>query len=266
MKLGISTYAFLWQWSDRSPSKISLREMIRQTKDYGGKVFQICDYPLIEQMDDDSLIALAAFADELNIELELGTKGVHPSILKRYLRIAKLLNVSMIRSMVHNHEYKPEQSQAIKWIQEVMPEFEQEGVTLALETYEQVSTDALINIVTQVNSSFLGICLDPGNTIASLEMPKDVIDKVSPYVVNLHVKDFQFIRNDGWVGFYLGGYPLGEGQLDLDYMLDSIEHKNVNVIIEMWLNFRDTYDETVRTEKEWLSKSVDVLNKKLKSL
>lgn len=49
---GLSTYAFFWRISDRSPRPLTLDEMLARTREMGGEVFQICDYPLIETYDD----------------------------------------------------------------------------------------------------------------------------------------------------------------------------------------------------------------------
>ena len=72
-------------------------------------------------------------------------------------------------------------------------------MTIGLETYEQVSTDDLIQVVEGVGSPFLGVCLDPANSVARLELPVDVIDRTAPFVVNMHVKDFTFTRQAGGV-------------------------------------------------------------------
>ncbi len=263
MKFGISTYAFLWQWSDLVEKKLSLKEMIKQTKEYGGEVFQICDYPPIEKMGDQELQEISLHAKSLGIELELGTRGVHPSILNKYLNLAKKLDVKLVRSMMYSKEYTPDVHQAIEWIQEILPLYEQEGVTIALETYEQIKTEVLVDLVEIINSPNLGICLDPANSIASLETPNDVVQKTSSYVVNLHIKDFKFTRNSGWVGFYLGGAPLGEGQLDFRYMMEKVlsNQLQVNAILELWLNFQENIEKTIMLEKEWIAQSMEYLRR-----
>lgn len=73
-------------------------------------------------------------------------------------------------------------------------------VTLALETYEQVSTADLLTIVEAVGDPDLGICLDPANVVARLENPRETIDLCAEHVVNLHVKDFRFERQSGLIG------------------------------------------------------------------
>ena len=55
MTIGISTYAFFWQWHDTAEQPLSLTEMITKTHRWGAELFQICDYPLIESYDQDQL-------------------------------------------------------------------------------------------------------------------------------------------------------------------------------------------------------------------
>jgi 3-oxoisoapionate decarboxylase len=265
MKIGISTYAFFWQWSDLAVDKLSLKDMIHETKKYGGELFQICDYPLIEEMTEQELADISSYAKSLDVELELGTKGIHPSVLKKYLSMAKIMDVKMIRSMVYSNDYRPSPEQATQWLTEMMPSFQQQGVTLALETYEQMPTDSLLEIIKEINHPNLGICLDPANTIATLEMPNDVIHKTAPYVVNLHVKDFHFTRNQGWVGFSLTGTSLGQGQLDFNYLIKQVYSNphQPNAVLEFWLNFSETIEETIQLEKEWIANSLDYLRREL---
>ena len=74
----------------------------------------------------------------------------------------------------------------------------------------------LVRIIEAVGSPALGVCLDPANCVAALELPRDVVTTAAPHVKNWHVKDFAFTRQAGWVGFNLVGCPLGEGLLDYD--------------------------------------------------
>jgi 3-oxoisoapionate decarboxylase len=268
MKIGISTYAFFWQWSDLAEKKLSLKEMMKKTIEYGGEVFQICDYPLIEEMNDEELADIVSYAKKLDLELELGTRGIHPTLLRKYLSLATKLNVKLVRSMFYSKEYTPaDNDQAVEWIEQVLEDFQKAGVTLGLETYEQIKTDQLVELIDMIDSPYIGICLDPGNTVASLELPEEVIDKTAPYVVNLHVKDFAFKRNQGWVGFYYSGAPLGGGLLDFDYLYNSIQRnkkKEVNAIIELWVSFDETIEKTIQIERVWIEKSMDYLRRKIK--
>lgn len=119
MAIGLSTYAFFWRMSSRVPDSMGLEAMLDHTAESGATVFQICDYPAVKTLSYAELEKLRQRAEDLSIQLELGTRG--------------------------------------------------------LETYEQVKTSTLLEVVDAIDSQALGICLDPGNCVAVLEHPCDVI-------------------------------------------------------------------------------------------
>ncbi len=251
--IGLSTYAFFWQISDRAEAPLGLEDLLVRTCDLGGQVFQICDYSPIHAYSTTQLSDLKKRADELGVVLELGTKGIKPEHLADYLRMADLLGVKVIRSMVTAPDHRPSLAEAEALLRLSMPSYEASGVTVALETYEQLRSTDLVALVENVGSSSLGICLDPANCVANLEHPIDVIDRCAPYVANLHVKDFAFTRRGGWVGFTLEGVPLGNGLLPYDYMIDKVnpEARGINRIVEHWLTWQDDYAKTRHLENEW---------------
>lgn len=251
--IGLSTYAFFWQISDRAPKPLSLQEVLSRTRDLGAQVFQICDYPPLHTYSDAQLGDLKKYAGDLGITLELGTKGIKTEHLANYLRMADLLGAKIIRSMVTAPDHRPTLAEAEALLKESMPAFEASGVTVALETYEQLSSTDLVALVEAVGSKSLGICLDPANCVANLEHPIAVIDRCAPYVANLHVKDFAFTRRGGWVGFTLEGVKLGDGLLPYDYMISKVnpEARGINQIVEHWLTWQDDYEKSSRIENEW---------------
>jgi 3-oxoisoapionate decarboxylase len=251
MAIGLSTYAFFWR-------KLSLHDMLKQTNELGCTVFQICDYPAVELLSTAELADVRDTAADLGIELELGTRGVAPEHLHRYLDLCKQLNATLLRSMLQ------QTGDSAAMLKEAMPAFESEGVTVALETYEQVPTPELIRVIDAVGSDALGICLDPANCVAGLELPHDVVDRAAPYVKNMHIKDFAFTRQAGWVGFTLAGCPLGEGLLDYDDMVAVVDpaSRGINQIVEHWLPWQDDAETTCLYEAQWTQHSVEYLRSK----
>lgn len=251
--IGLSTYAFFWQISDRAPEPLGLEELFSRTRELGAQVFQICDYPPLQTYSDARLGDLKKSAEDLGITLELGTKGIRPEHLANYLRMADLLGAKVIRSMVNAPDHRPTLSEAEALLRASMPAYEASGVSLALETYEQLSSTDLVALVESVGSRRLGICLDPANCVANLEHPVAVIDRCAPYVANLHVKDFAFTRRGGWVGFTLEGVELGKGLLPYDYMIEKVdpEARGINQVVEHWLTWQEDYATTARLENAW---------------
>lgn len=258
MSVGLGTYAFFWQWHETARRPIDLAGMLDKTADLGAELFQICDYPLIETAD---LTRVRKHAEKLGIRLELGTRGVAPDHLAKYLEIARALDVTLVRSMFYSATSRPTPDEAVRMLAEAVPGYEKAGVTLALETYEQVPTDVLVESVHKISSESLGICLDPANCVAALEHPDRTVAITADLVKNLHVKDFHFTRKDGWVGFTLAGCPLGEGLLDYPAMTAAVRpaERGINQIIEHWLPWQGDSATTCDLEDRWTANNLETL-------
>jgi 3-oxoisoapionate decarboxylase len=263
-RIGLSSYAFFWQLSDKVSRPLSIHDALERTAELGVDLFQICDYAPIEAMTDAELQSVRSTADRLGIALELGTKGIRPDHLRRFLHIAGILGSPLLRTMFNIPGHTPTAEEAVAIFKDVLPDFEAAGVKIAVETYEQVPTSRILDVIRGVDSPYLGICSDPANTVAALEMPLEVIDAVAPYVLNMHIKDFAFSRKDGWVGFTYSGAPLGEGLLDYGYMAEKIRphERNINQIVEHWLPWQDSEAETIRLENQWTRQSIEFLRSK----
>ena len=167
--------------------------------------------------------------------------------------------------MVQSQEIEGGPAAAVAELRATLPRLESAGITLALETYEQVPTRTLLGLVEELDSPHVGICLDPANCVSALEHPKDVVEACAPRTVNLHVKDFAFARQEGWVGFTYSGAPLGEGLLDLDHELRhvysgdqdaSVGDRAPSAIVEHWLPWQGDLDTTVETERAWTDRTL----------
>jgi sugar phosphate isomerase/epimerase len=260
--IGLGTYAFFWQWHASAERPLSLLEMLDATAAAGVHRFQICDYPAIEEHDARQLAALRDHAATLDVALELGTRGIGPEHLRRYLELADRLEVGLVRSMVNSGDHRPDQDESVRLLAAAVPAYEAAGVTLALETYEQVPVQTLVDVVEAVGSPALGICLDPANCVAALEHPLQTIERTAPYVRNVHVKDFCFTRQDGWVGFSLVGCPLGEGLLPYAALVEAVQpdRRGISQIVEHWLPWQGDSATTIAVEQRWTVNTLTYLH------
>lgn len=264
MKIGLSTYAYFWQLSEQATKPITLFDALDDSVRLGASVFQICDYPQILTWSSSQVARLAQHANQLGLTLELGTKGVMPDHLQRYLHLAGELDCHLLRSMIYSPESRPTLDEARSSLEKILPAFEAQSVAICLETYEQVSTEDNVALVKAIDSPKVGICLDPANCVARLELPQDVVAKTAPYVLNWHVKDFAFSRRDGWVGFTLAGAKLGEGLLQFDEIKQILqpEQRGINQIIEHWLPWQGDSESTCRAEIAWTQHNMEYLRNK----
>jgi sugar phosphate isomerase/epimerase len=257
--IGLGTYAFFWQHSERAPEPLTLADMLRRTREFGVDLFQICDYAPLLGFSAAELQELRATADELGILLELGTKGISAEHLANFLELAGVLGATLVRSMTNSPASRPTTAEAEGLLRAALPAYEAAGVTLALETYEQIPSTELVGLVEAIGSERLGICLDPANTVAGLENPREVVERCAPYTKNLHVKDFAFARQDGWVGFTLAGAELGTGLLDYDHELRTVDPdaRGISRIVEHWLPWQGSFVETAARENAWTLASLN---------
>ncbi|WP_221583491.1 sugar phosphate isomerase/epimerase [Microbacterium sp. G2-8] len=261
--IGLGTYAFFWEMSDRASRPLSLIGALETTRDLDVGLFQICDFAPLESMTDAELHDAARAARELGLEIEIGTKGLEPDHLARFLRIAEIFDARLVRSMLRGAAGSPSLADARHWVTQAVPSYEAAGVDLALETYEQVATRDLVTLVEQVGSDALGICLDPANVVARLENPRDCVETAAPLVKNVHVKDFAFAREPGWVGFTYSGAPMGDGLHDYAHLLDTVDPRGrgINEIVEHWLPWQSDERATIDREREWTRRSLNHLRR-----
>ena len=263
--IGLGTYAFFWQHSDRVDDPLSLIGALEATRALEVDLFQICDYAPLETMSESDLANAAAVARDLGLTIELGTKGIAPDHLERFLRLAEIFDARLVRSMLYGPDSRPTLAEAQDQLRAALPAYEASEVTLALETYEQIATADLVGLVDSFGSSHLGICLDPGNVVARLERPRDAVELAAPLVENVHAKDFAFARQDGWVGFTYSGAPMGTGLHDYPHLLETVRprERGVNEIVEHWLPWQGDPETTIRTERDWTRTTLDYLRSTL---
>lgn len=265
-ELGLGTYAFFWEGAQAlptgpNPDPLPLAGMLARTAELGLGMFQICDYAPLVGFSAAELRELRATADDLGIRLELGTKGVAPAHLRSFLELADTLGAGYLRSMVFAPDSRPTLAEAERMLRETLPAFEAAGVRLGLETYEQVPSRDLVALVESIGSDALGICLDPANTVAALENPREVVERCAPHVNGIHAKDFAFSRRDGWVGFTLAGARMGEGLLDHAHLVDTVRpaERGITRIVEHWLPWQGDLTSTVALERDWTAHNVRYL-------
>jgi len=267
MKIGIGTYALFWEFQDVNPRPLGVAGMIDRAAELGCEVFQICDDPRILGEDAAGLRALRSRAEGHGIELELGSRGIDPEHLARFVDMAGALGARTLRSMVQAPEIAGGVEVAARTLRRTLPRLEAAGVTLALETYEQLPTADLLALVEALDSPLVGICLDPANCVSALEHPRQVVESCAPRTADLHVKDFRFTREEGWVGFRYAGAPIGEGLLDLDHELRSVYppgHRRAEdgapaAIVEHWLPWQGDLPTTLAAERDWTARTLTAL-------
>lgn len=253
MAVGLSTYCFRWRFQDSTAAPLALPRMIEQIRELGASALQICDYEPVEHLTKKELRDVRSIAETHNVVLELGTRGVDAATMSRYLSIAQALHAPLVRTTYAKFGQTVPLDVFERDLSAAGEHLGHSRVKLSLETYEMIPTRVLVQILQRIANPWLGICLDPGNSLAALETPHDVMSMATPLVSNVHVKDFAYARRGDGCGFEVTGRRLGEGQLDYRGMLNAIDwpRRNVNAILEGWLPWQGSLDATCEVEADW---------------
>jgi sugar phosphate isomerase/epimerase len=91
---------------------------------------------------------------------------------------------------------------------------------LAVENHKDQLVAEKLAILRQVDSEYVGICVDVGNNFPLLEDPVDTARAFAPWALTVHIKD-QAVR-PAPNGFLLADVPLGQGCLDLSPIVDLL--------------------------------------------
>ena len=85
-------------------------------------------------------------AQEHNIEVEVGTRGTEPEHLRKYLGIAERMGAHLVRTMGGWHKAPAPLDEIKTNFRQVLPQFSNAGVRIALENYEAYSTSDIAAI------------------------------------------------------------------------------------------------------------------------
>lgn len=104
-------------------------------------------------------------------------------------------------------------------LQELMPQAERRGVTIALENVWNgflLSPLELCDLIDRVNSPWIGAYFDVGNVL-KFGAPEDWIRILGPRIARVHVKDFKVS-----VGTAAGFVPPGDGDADWPAIMSAL--------------------------------------------
>jgi len=264
MRLGIGSYGFAWSIGvpGHPPARpMTALDLLTAADELGVRVVQICDNLPLDRLSDQEFNRLARQASEHSIQIEVGTRGIQPEHLLRYLQLAVCLQSPILRVVVDTADHHPSPEEVVDGIHPQLRKFTDAGVCLAIENHDRFRARQFVEIVQRLESPAVGICLDTVNSFGASEGPEAVVQALGSWTVNLHLKDFHIRRADHQMGFLVEGKPAGQGQLNVPWLLEQLRSggRDPNVILEQWPPRQATIEETIAQEKAWARESINYL-------
>jgi sugar phosphate isomerase/epimerase len=235
--------------------------LLAKARDLGVRVVQIGPNLPLDHLSDAELESLVAQARQWEITLEVGTAGLEPEHLRRYVAITRRVGATLLRTVPDAASGNlPTVAQIADQLRSILPDLAAAKVSLVIENYK-VPVGDLSRLMEALHSPWVGICLDTVNSLAVPEGTEVVAKTLAPYTKCLHVKDFMIQRVWHMMGFTVEGRPAGQGQLNVPWLLDLLRSAGVtpNVILELWVPPQKTLPETIALEQAWAQESIKFL-------
>lgn len=264
MKLGLGSYAVAWSMGVPGypvANPLDAIGLIRLAAELDLHLVQIADNFPLDILSPAQLDAIWREGQRLGVTIEVGTRGIQPEHLRRYIDIALRMGSQILRVVIDSRDFQPSVGEAAELIQQILPDLEAADVILAIENHDRFTTRGLVELIHTLDSSYAGICLDTVNSFGALEGPEVVVDALGAYVVNLHIKDFRVRRFDHNMGFIIEGTPAGQGMLNVPWLLHRLNMfgRSFNAIIEHWPMLEASVEATTAKEQRWVQESTAYL-------
>ena len=261
IRVGVGSYTFPWAVGIAGfpvQSPMTPLELVKQTAQLGLTVCQICDNMPLHTFDEQDLGLLASEAQSKGILLEVGTRGIGAPWLYSYLDVCAVLKSRVLRTLVDKDEVLEDPTELAERIEPIVHELTNREVILVIENYEAYTSAWLHRLVSEIDSPYVRVCLDPVNCFGISEDPLRVVTTLGPLVGNVHIKDYKITREEHRLGYRITGTPAGAGMLPTQELLKSLDPADeLSGIVELWTPFQGNVEDSVRLERAWAEQSIE---------
>jgi len=146
-------------------------------------------------------------------------------------------------------QFKAFTESSLKSLQLGEPVAARHNIRLAVENHKDRRVPEMLDMLENISSEYVGVCVDTGNSFALMEDPMDVIEAYAPWAFFVHLKDMAVC--DYQDGFLLADVLLGEGSLDLPRMVEILRKVQPEIRFSLEMATRDPLKVPCLTEKYW---------------
>lgn len=258
MKLAIDSYCYHRYFGEsypglqRDPGKrMTVWDFLKRARKHRveGVSIEAC---FLQRLDEGFLGRLRDTLDEFGFErvwawghpegLRSGTDRTEAKDLVKHLRIAKRIGASVMRIVGGSRRTRPEswavhKRQLVKMLKPLTGPARDHGVVMAMENHIDLLADEMVDVITTIDSPWLGVCLDTGNNLRLFEDPVVVARKLVPLARATHVKDLGVRRGNPHEFSFWPSVPLGEGLVDLPEVIRLLRKATYNGLLAFEIDY-----------------------------
>ena len=201
---------------------------------HGAKVVHFSEVRFIGNLEPDNLRKVRQHAEGLGIDVEIGMKSICPTSkmfepkdgsaedqIARMMAAAKIVGSRIVRCVLGSSDdrvagpIERHIESMVKVIRNMRPKLADANLKLAIENHAgDMQARELKMLIEEAGSDVVGVCLDSGNPLWTIEDPHLTLDTLYPYVLTSHVRDSAV-----WPvpeGAAVAWVRMGEGNVDID--------------------------------------------------
>jgi sugar phosphate isomerase/epimerase len=206
------------------------------------QVVHFSEIRFLGSLEASNLAKVREHAEGLGLQLEIGMKSICPSSkmfersqgtaneqLNRMIDSAKLIGSPIVRCVLGSaDDRKPGPIEArindmVGVLKASRTRAMDSGIRIAIENHAgDMQALELKGLIEQAGKEFVGVCLDSGNPLWTLEDPHVCLEILSPYVLTSHIRDSAVWNVPQ--GAAVTWVEMGRGNVDIDsYVRKYIE-------------------------------------------
>lgn len=141
--------------------------------------------------------------------------------------LARELGADVMRIVAGDRHTRPpawrdHREALLRQFEKILPVAERNGVVLAVENHKDLLAGELAELMVEVSSPYLGVCLDTGNNLRLFEDPIEVARTLAPWARAVHLKDITVQPGDPHQTRFWPTVPLGTGLVDVPQVLEIL--------------------------------------------
>lgn len=140
-------------------------------------------------------------------------------------------------------------AQGLKSLQLAVPVAARNRLRIAVENHKDHLIAEKLEVLKQISSEYVGMCVDVSNNFALCEDLVEVVRAFAPWAFTVHIKDQAIQECDE--GFWLTDVALGRGFLPLGTMVQALRQARPNIHFNLEVITRDPIKVPVRADSYW---------------
>jgi len=175
------------------------------------------------------------------------------------VRVAKTAGATLARTVIlpgrryeqfkSLAEFRDFERRGLESLQRAEPVLARNRFRLAVENHKDQRIGEKLETIKRLNSEFIGICVDVGNSFTLMENPLETARAFAPWVFTVHFKDQSVRENEE--GFWFADAALGEGFLDLPALVKILREVQPKIHFNLETITRDPLNVPVLKNEFW---------------